>query len=119
MVHRFERDLRGLAAVEEAQGAHGFEDPKPYQALLEAVNARGEQQIKLIQKFLSGYYAGMRKTYWYDSHLGENAGFFGYWCFELAAFVKALNIEDSAFSDNIFYPIDLVKEARIEGSVQS
>jgi hypothetical protein len=83
--------------------------PKPYQPLLDAVNAEGKQQTQLIQKFLRGYFAGLKKAYWYNTHLGEDAGFFGYWCFELAAFVKALDIDDAAFAENIFYPVDLVR----------
>ncbi|SRR5258708_6533749 len=84
--------------------------PKPYQPLLEAHDATGEQRDQLIGTFLKNYYKGMKNAYWHDSHLGEDAGFFGYWCFELAAFVKVLDIDDHTFADNIFYPIDLVRD---------
>ena len=93
--------------------------PNPYQILLEAANSKGELQIQLIQKFLSGYYTGMRQTYWHDSHLGEDAGFFGYWCFELAALVKVLGINDDAFSHNVFYPVDLVRSSKTFGGFGS
>jgi Domain of unknown function (DUF1911)/Domain of unknown function (DUF1910) len=83
--------------------------PKPYKLLFDALNTTGSEQIDLINKFLTQYYKGMKKAYWHDSHLGEDTGFFGYWCFELAAFVKKLNIDDSSFRDNIFYPRDLVR----------
>jgi hypothetical protein len=83
--------------------------PKPYKLLFDALNTTGIEQIGLIKKFLTQYYKGMKKAYWYDSHLGEDAGFFGYWCFELAAFVKMLNIDDSSLLDNIFYPRDLIQ----------
>jgi PoNe immunity proteins (PoNi), C-terminal/PoNe immunity protein (PoNi), N-terminal len=86
--------------------------PNPYASLLQALDATGEEQIRLIQKFLKSYYKGMKSAYWHDSHLGEDAGFFGYWCFELAAFTKELGIDDRAFSDNIFYPVDLVRESK-------
>jgi len=92
--------------------------PNPYQPLLEALDGRGEQQASLINKFLKNYYKGMKRTYWHDSHLGEDAGFFGYWCFELAAFVKMLKIDDSAFADNIFYPRDLVRREGPNGSTR-
>ena len=49
----------------------------------------------------------MSGAYWHDSHLNKDTGYFGYWCFELAAFVKALGIPDDAFADNPFYPRDL------------
>lgn len=90
--------------------------PKVYQPLFDALDATGEKQSDLIDKFLKSYYKGMRNAYWHDSHLGENAGFFGYWCFELAAFVKKLKIDDSTFANNIFYPVDLV---RLKDSAQS
>ncbi|BAY25354.1 hypothetical protein NIES2100_51600 [Calothrix sp. NIES-2100] len=83
--------------------------PKPYNLLFDALNSTGTEQINLIKKFLTQYYKGMKKAYWYDSHLGEDAGFFGYWCFELAAFVKMLKIDDSSFYENIFYPRDLAR----------
>ena len=52
--------------------------PNPYQPLLEALDASEEQQASLICEFLKNYYKGMRRAYWHDSHLGEDAGFFGY-----------------------------------------
>jgi hypothetical protein len=82
--------------------------PKPYEPLYEVLDAEREEQTRLIQKFLKQYYKGMKRTYWHDSHLGKDSGFFGYWCFELAVIAKELKIDDSEFSDNIFYPRDLV-----------
>lgn len=81
--------------------------PNPYRPLLQALDASGKARTKLILEFLNGYYDGMSAAYWHDSHLGDDTGYFGYWCFELAAFVKALGIDDSAFADNVFYPRDL------------
>ena len=66
--------------------------PQPYRPLFEALDASGEARTKLILEFLNGYYAGISGAYWHNSHLGEDTGYFGYWCFELAAFVKALKI---------------------------
>ncbi|MGC1375907.1 MAG: PoNe immunity protein domain-containing protein [Anaerolineales bacterium] len=83
--------------------------PKPYQFLFDALDSTGDEQASLIMQFLKTYYKGMKKAYWHDSHLGKDAGFFGYWCFELAAFVKKLKIDDHTFVENIFYPVDLVK----------
>jgi hypothetical protein len=85
--------------------------PRPYAPLLDAVNAETSQQSKLIDKFLKGYYKGMKDVYWYNSHLGEDAGYFGYWCFELAAVVKGYHIDDKSFADNQYYPADLVNAA--------
>lgn len=83
--------------------------PKPYQPLLEALAATPEQAGALVVKFLKQYYAGMKKASWHDTHLAADAGFFGYWCFELAALVKVHRIDDTLFADNLYYPRDLVQ----------
>jgi Domain of unknown function (DUF1911)/Domain of unknown function (DUF1910) len=59
-----------------------------------------------IPDFLKSYYAGMKDAYWYNTHLNEK-NYFGYWCFELAATVKLLHIDDTLFANSIFYPRDL------------
>lgn len=81
---------------------------RPYAPLLAALDAQGDERTRLIEEFLDGYYDGMGSTHWHDSHTGDDAGFFGYWCFELAAFVKQLGIDDAAFAGNVYYPRDLV-----------
>jgi hypothetical protein len=81
--------------------------PQPYRHLLDALDASGEERGGHIHRFLDEYYDGMKNTYWHDTHVRRDIGFFGYWCFELAAFVKCLGIDDSSFSDRRFYPADL------------
>ena len=83
--------------------------PKPYEPLLRALDATGDARTTLILRFLAFYYDGMRDAYWYDTHLSDDSCYFGYWCFELAAFVKVLGIDDVAFADSMFYPRDLVR----------
>jgi len=85
---------------------NGLMHPNPYRPLLDAVNSTGDNREKNIREFLKIYYKGMKGTYWYDSHKKLDAGFFGYWCLELAALVKGLGIDDRSFSDNPFYPRD-------------
>lgn len=83
---------------------------KPYEALYEALETEGKARDALIKKFLKQYYPSMRGCYWYDLHLkAEDLGFFGYWCFELAAFVKELHIPDASFADDPYYPRDLAR----------
>lgn len=60
-----------------------------------------------IDYFLTHFYAGSSPVSWHDYHLQNNAGFFGYWSFELAVVVRALDIADDTFANNIFYPRDL------------
>ena len=82
--------------------------PKPYEPLLRALDATGEQQTRLIERFLAVDDDGMWSAYWHDRHLSDDSGYFGYWCFELAAFVRELRIDDATFADSAFYPRDLV-----------
>jgi len=81
---------------------------EPYAPLADAFCASGAEQTRLMEQFVSEWYEGMRCAYWHNSHLGEDAGFFGYWCFELAAIVKMLRIDDAEWKSNVFYPGDLV-----------
>jgi len=91
--------------------ATGLLYPRPYEYLLHALDEDGAERERLIGLFLRRYYRGMRHTGWYDMHLRpEPGGFAGYWCFELAAFVKGLSIPNQAFADNVYYPRDLVTE---------
>jgi hypothetical protein len=80
--------------------------PKAYYSLYASLDVEGEERDRLIDKFLKEYYQNMKETYWDSSHL-RKGGFFGYWIFELAAFVKFLNIDDINFANNIYYPRDL------------
>lgn len=84
--------------------------PKPYQSLLDAIGAADGERPKLIASFLKTWYPslGKLKVYWYDCHKGpEGGGFFGYWCLEAAAVVKAFGIDDQTFRDAPYYPKDL------------
>lgn len=84
--------------------------PRPYEFLYRALDTEGQERDQLIKEFLSRYYRGLRHTYWHNTHLlPKGGGFFGYWCFELAAFVKVLHIPDQSFADNVYYPRDLVR----------
>jgi hypothetical protein len=88
--------------------------PRPYGPLRDALDASGDEQSRKLTEFLDGWYDGMEPAYWQGSHTGSDAGYFGYWSFELAAFVKQLGINDSAFADNLYYPSDLVHCSRGE-----
>jgi hypothetical protein len=81
--------------------------PKPYLPLYKALNAKGEEQSKLIILFVDNYYKNVEGVYWRGTHQ-ESDGFFGYWLFELAAFVKGLSIDDRFFANNVHYPRDLI-----------
>ena len=87
--------------------------PKPYKPLYEALDAPVEAKPALVAKFLKNYYNGMAPAYWQGSHddgdvEDDDRGYFGYWCFELAAFAKCGVLDDTSFRDHEMYPRDLV-----------
>lgn len=84
--------------------------PKSFEKLYAVFDAKREQQPDIIAEYLSGWYKGMSKAPWYNSHKNtENeCAFNGYWSFELAAVVCLLNIDDTLFRDKLFYPKDFV-----------
>ncbi|AUS05351.1 PoNe immunity protein domain-containing protein [Pseudotamlana carrageenivorans] len=48
----------------------------------------------------------------YDSHKSKWNIYCGYWSFEAAAVVKIMNLDDSSFIDNQYYPKDLVHKLK-------
>jgi len=87
--------------------------PTPYALLHRALNVddsddAGTDMVEFLQK----YYAGIKKVYFYDTHLKPEAGFAGYWSFESAVVVVVRDIDDSGFADNLYYPADLAQYAR-------
>lgn len=87
--------------------------PKQYQVLSEAIDGQIETRSGLFERFLKGWYASMRDTYWYENHKGPNGGgFFGYWCIEAAGVVSAFGFDDAPFSDMPYYPKDILLHSR-------
>jgi hypothetical protein len=70
------------------QSATAFVYPDQYQKLYEVLLSKDASSISKYLK--TKYYRSFRDAYWYDTHKKEDSGFFGYWCFEVAAFVKGL-----------------------------
>lgn len=83
----------------------------PYGHLLKVLQGSESERNNHILAFLEAYYGGMKNAYWYDTHKKSNVGFIGYWCFELAAVVKCLHVDDRAFTSNAYYPRDLVRRS--------
>ena len=97
--------------------------PKPYGRLLEAIDAAPSRQPVLLQKFVEHWYketglaaksgrekqvAVYKAPYWHSYHLMEG-GYFGYWCLEAVAAVKAFGIDDSLCVGHPHYPGDLLR----------
>jgi hypothetical protein len=87
-----------------------LQHPDPYALLVQALDSKGPARDASIHQFLDRWYDALMDTYWYGSHTRDDAGYFGYWCFCVAAFVKALGIDDRSFADRPHYPRDLVHE---------
>lgn len=68
-----------------------------------------ENKEEVLQKALRIWYEEHRDAYWYDAHKKNNATFCGYWSYEIAAFVKIYNLDDTSFQDELYYPYDLVR----------
>ena len=85
--------------------------PRPYGRLLAVFQAEESKRPKLMLAFLKVWHQQNKGASWWNSHERVAVGglsYGGYWCFEAAAVVKLLGIEDSSFRDNEFYPADLV-----------
>lgn len=104
--------LTSFVQPDRKQG-NKLQHPKAYQPLFDAVNASKDEQPKLMQKFLKGWYKSMRKCGWHDVHLGVGKdGFPGYWCWEAAMATLLYDMDDSSYRDMPFYPKDMVDYAR-------
>lgn len=97
--------------------------PKPYARLLETIDAPQAKQAALIKTFVERWYDEVGKAaksgrekqavpysepYWHGYHRLEG-GYFGYWCVEAIAAVKAFGLDDSLCVGHPHYPGDLLR----------
>lgn len=92
---------------------------KPYARLLKAIDAPQEQQAELLQAFVENWYAelarkGNNQLWWYiygdpEKHPLEMGSYFGRWCVEAVAAVKAFGLDDSLCLGHEHYPGDLLR----------
>lgn len=100
--------------------------PNPYQRLLRTIEASTEKRSDLLYDFVSHWYqeldraarennapatAMYERPYWYNygSYSLEGGAYFGQWCVEAVAAVKAFNIDDSLCLGHKHYPGDLLR----------
>lgn len=67
---------------------------------------------KKMKLYLDSWYSNNENVYWYEAHKSKAKIYFGYWCLEAAALTYLLDLDDSEYLDNQYYPKDLVKYAR-------
>lgn len=92
---------------------------KPYHRLLKSIDAPKEQQDTLLHDFVEHWYAelnrkGNQQLWWYIygdpvKHPLEKGSYFGRWCIEAVAAVKAFGLDDSLCLGHEHYPGDLLR----------
>lgn len=92
---------------------------KPYARLLEAIEAAPAAQPAALRDFVTHWYAelarkGKDELWWYIfgdpvKHPLEKGSYFGRWCVEAVAAVKAFGLDDSLCLGHEHYPGDLLR----------
>ena len=100
------------SAAPELKGSLGppaFYDT--FDRLYDALNADETTREHCVREYLNVWYSEkMDGLSVKDTHLTEGrADYVGYWCFEAAGVVAALDIDDQTFADHPHYPRDLVR----------
>lgn len=100
--------------------------PKPYQRLLDVINASPDKQPKLLAAFVTHWYKDLNRPpkkglseqtamydrpYWYTygNKNFEGGAYFGRWCVEAVATVKAFGLDDCLCLGHEHYPGDLLR----------
>jgi hypothetical protein len=98
--------------------------PIPYQRLLDTISAPSDGQAKLLFTFVDKWYAELNRVpkkgtskksamylrpYWYKYHDPMGGAYFGYWCVEAIAAVKAFGLDDHLCLGHPNYPGDLLR----------
>lgn len=107
---------------------HALIYPKPYQGLLEAIDASSSMQALKLSEFVGLWYKELavavksgrraqayssRVPYWYEYHKPMRGAYFGYWCVEAVAAVKAFGLDDSLSVGHPHYPGDLLRPDQV------
>jgi hypothetical protein len=92
---------------------------KPYARLLTAVDSAPEEQAGLLRDFVNHWYVELKRPagktiWWYDYgnpevNPLEKGSYFGRWCVEGVAAVKAFGLDDSLCLRHEHYPGDLLR----------
>lgn len=92
---------------------------KPYARLLKSIDAPNAQQPALLHDFVDHWYAelarkGKDELWWYiygdpEKHPLSMGSYFGRWCIEAVAAVKAFGLDDSLCLGHEHYPGDLLR----------
>jgi len=93
--------------------------PKPYARLLKAIDTPLDMQTAMLRDFVDHWYPelerkGNQQLWWYIygdpvKHPLEKGSYFGRWCIEAVAVVKAFGLDDSLCLGHEHYPGDLLR----------
>lgn len=75
--------------------------------LFEITKMQKPQAEVAMKKYLDKWYKLHWEDPWYENHKKELA-YKGYWSWEAGAITKIMQLDDSSFKDNPYYPYDLV-----------
>lgn len=77
--------------------------PKIYQRLFDLTQLPKAAAEEAVKEYLEDWYQLRKETPWYDTHTRDR-GYSGYWAWDVAAVVKMMELDDSGFRDNPYYP---------------
>ncbi|ATE61637.1 PoNe immunity protein domain-containing protein [Thauera sinica] len=105
-----------LPPAEESDKYTWFHDD-PYALVVDVLDSDDpNEQSALMKEAVERWYAANEGLPFHGTHKDiddeGHGGYFGYWCFELAALCYLKNIDDSRFRNHLTYPKDLVDFAR-------
>jgi hypothetical protein len=102
--------LARAAAPGEEKPSTGPAFPKTFEELYAALEAPEQERERCISAYLKVWYSTRMEGFAFkDTHkIHDRAIYVGYWCFEAAGVVAALDIDDRSFAGHPHYPKDLV-----------
>ncbi len=82
--------------------------PILYEGIEKTIDSSDEEEAIIeLEKYLNNWYNLHKLDSWYDNHK-KYRGYSGYWCWEAAAVVKVMGLDDTRFKDHPHYPYDMV-----------
>lgn len=85
--------------------------PKQYTTAISIFEVEHSKKLEALKNYIETWYPTMKKMDWYNAHknakVGGSSYFKGYWSFETAAIVKALQLDDTNIKNLAYYPKDI------------
>jgi len=110
----FEFIIKGKFSSRISSSDESYEEyfaiPTIFEKLRLAIKSKSKREAELLIKdFLEkDWYKKHKDAGWHNSHKSKNNIYFGYWSFESAAITCLMDLDDSDYQGNEFYPRALV-----------